>query len=88
MVPESPRWLLAQEREQEAADVIKHIADINRKELPETIEFDLPVVRREEALLLLQYFQLIKFSAFAFRKEKKELFWICSSILSYAEKSA
>ena len=42
LIPESPRWLLAQDRDDEAEAIIRHIADINERELPDKLEFELP----------------------------------------------
>ena len=35
ILPESPRWLLAQNRTEEATKIVKHIAEYNGKPLPE-----------------------------------------------------
>ena len=48
LIPESPRWLLSKDRNEEAVEVIQHIADINERELPENLEFSMPSADEEE----------------------------------------
>lgn len=38
MVPESPRWLLANDKEEEARKVVQRIASINNRTLPDDIK--------------------------------------------------
>ena len=38
LLPESPRWLLTQGRHQEAVKIVRHMAAINGKDLPDHIQ--------------------------------------------------
>jgi len=42
-LPESSRWLLAKGRKSEAEDIIRHIAQVNGRELPKSFHLALPV---------------------------------------------
>ena len=63
IIPESPRWLLTKDRNEDAMSVIRHIGLLNNRPLPDHIVVTIKVMN-ESCMHLILYFAInfLKFS--------------------------
>ncbi|ESO89316.1 hypothetical protein LOTGIDRAFT_106549 [Lottia gigantea] len=65
IIPESPRWLLSENKEEEAEEIIRHAAKVNKVKLDEKLF--LQSVEEDEKQEKANIFQLFKYRVLAFR---------------------